>query len=188
MSVMVTKTTRVLIVYSTVCSVIDQRRQQSFASLAFVGGIHRWLVNFPHKGPVTQKLLPFDVVIMMQFFSSINEKLICWFSWPRFKQRCNHARSRTTFRVNHVNSLAPGKCSWNVKLAYSNFQTQIKDRYLEYFVWNWHQVNATRPQRLLVNIASGNGLVPSGIKPLSEPTLTQIYITICHHNDTMSYR
>ena len=27
-------------------------------------GIHRWLVNFPHKGPVTRKMFPFDDVIM----------------------------------------------------------------------------------------------------------------------------
>ena len=28
------------------------------------GGIHRWLVNSPHKGPVTRKMFPFDDVIM----------------------------------------------------------------------------------------------------------------------------
>ena len=32
-----------------------------------------------------------------------------------------------------------------------------------------------------VNIGSGNGLVPSGNKPLPEPMLTQIYVAIwCH--------
>ena len=30
----------------------------------FVRGIHRWLVNSPHKGPVTRKLFTFDDVIM----------------------------------------------------------------------------------------------------------------------------
>ena len=34
------------------------------ASLACVRGIHRSPVNSPHKGPVTQKMLPFDDVIM----------------------------------------------------------------------------------------------------------------------------
>ena len=33
----------------------DQRKHQSSASPAFVRGIHRWLVNSPHKGQVTQK-------------------------------------------------------------------------------------------------------------------------------------
>ena len=34
----------------------------------------------------------------------------------------------------------------------------------------------TRPYLWLVNIGSGNGLVPSGNKPLPEPMLTQIYV------------
>ena len=33
-----------------------------------------------------------------------------------------------------------------------------------------------RPYRWLVNIGSGNGLVPSGNKPLPEPMLTQTYV------------
>ena len=51
-------------VYSTVYSYVDQRKHQSSASLAFVQGIHRSPVNSPHKGPVTQKMFPFDDVIM----------------------------------------------------------------------------------------------------------------------------
>ena len=51
-------------VYSTVNSGADQRKHQSSASLAFVRGIHRWPMNFPHKGPVTRKKFPFDDVIM----------------------------------------------------------------------------------------------------------------------------
>ena len=39
-------------------------RHQSSASLAFVGGIHRWPVNFSHKGPATRKMFPLDDVIM----------------------------------------------------------------------------------------------------------------------------
>ena len=33
----------------------------------------------------------------------------------------------------------------------------------------------------LVNIGSGNGLVPSGNKPLPEPMLTQIYVAKWRH-------
>ena len=40
------------------------RKYQSSMSLAFVRRIHRWPVNFPHKGPVTRKMFPFDHVIM----------------------------------------------------------------------------------------------------------------------------
>ena len=37
-------------------------KHQSSASLAFVEGTHRWLVNFPRKWPVTRKIFPFDDV------------------------------------------------------------------------------------------------------------------------------
>ena len=56
--------TSLTIVYSTVYSGADQRKQQSSASLAFVSGIHRRPVNSPHKWPVTRKMFPFDDVIM----------------------------------------------------------------------------------------------------------------------------
>ena len=56
--------TSVTIVYSTICSGVDQRKHQSSASLVFVRGIHRWPVNSPHKGPVTPKIFQFDDVIM----------------------------------------------------------------------------------------------------------------------------
>ena len=46
------------IVFWTVYS--HQWKHQSSASLAFV----RWPVNFPHCGPVTRKMFPFDDVIM----------------------------------------------------------------------------------------------------------------------------
>ena len=44
MSTMASKITAVSIVYSTVCSGADKKHQGP-ASLAFVGGIHRWPVN-----------------------------------------------------------------------------------------------------------------------------------------------
>ena len=56
MSAMASQITVVSIVYSTVCSGAYQRKHQSFASLAFVRGIHR--------SPVTRKTFPFDDVIM----------------------------------------------------------------------------------------------------------------------------
>ena len=46
---------------------VDQRKHQSSASLAFVWGIHRGPVTSPHKGPVTQKMFPFDDVIKWSF-------------------------------------------------------------------------------------------------------------------------
>ena len=43
---MVSQITVVSIVYSTISSGADQRKYQSFASLASVGGIHRWRLPF----------------------------------------------------------------------------------------------------------------------------------------------
>ena len=61
MGAMASQITSVSIVYSTVCSGEDQRKHQSFASLAFLREIHRWTVN--HKGPMTRKMFPLDDVI-----------------------------------------------------------------------------------------------------------------------------
>ena len=73
-SVMASQTTGISFVCSNVCSGADQRKRQSSASLAFVRGIHRWLVNYPHKGPVTWKMFPFDDVIMCYLYQP-NEPL-----------------------------------------------------------------------------------------------------------------
>ena len=62
---MASQITSLTIVYSIVNSDADQRKHQSSASLAFVRGIHRWSVNSPHKWPVTRKMFPFDIVIML---------------------------------------------------------------------------------------------------------------------------
>ena len=58
------------IVYPPFIQGADQRKHQSFASLAFVWGIHRWPVNSPHKGPVTRKIFPFDDVIILDLSST----------------------------------------------------------------------------------------------------------------------
>ena len=57
---MASQITGLPIVYLTVYSGGDQRKDQSSASLAFVWVIHRWPVNSPHKWPVTRKIFPFD--------------------------------------------------------------------------------------------------------------------------------
>ena len=64
MSAMAFQTTGVSIVYLTVSSGADQGEHESFASLAFVRGIHRWPANSQHKGPVTRKMFPLNDVIM----------------------------------------------------------------------------------------------------------------------------
>ena len=66
---MASQITSLAMVYSTVYSGVDQRKLQSSATLAFARGIHRGLVNSPHKGPVTRKMFPFDDVIMQHLSS-----------------------------------------------------------------------------------------------------------------------
>ena len=65
MTTMVSRFTSLTVVYSIVYWDAYQRKHQSSALLAFVWGIHQWLVNSPHKGPVTRKMIPFDDVIML---------------------------------------------------------------------------------------------------------------------------
>ena len=64
MGAIASQITSLTIVYRTVDSDADQREHQSFASLAFVWGIHRGPVNSPHKKPVTWKMFPFSDLIM----------------------------------------------------------------------------------------------------------------------------
>ena len=65
MIMLASQITSLTVVYSIVYSGVNQRKHQSSASLAFVLEIHRGPVNFPHKGPVTRKMFPFDDVIML---------------------------------------------------------------------------------------------------------------------------
>ena len=68
MSATASQITSLTIVYSKAHSGTDQRKYQSYASLAFVRGIQRWPVNSPHKGSVTRKIFLFDDVIMDNLF------------------------------------------------------------------------------------------------------------------------
>ena len=64
MSTVASQITSLMIVYTTFYSGADQRKHQISASLAFVRGIHRWLVNSSHEGPVMRKMFPINDVIM----------------------------------------------------------------------------------------------------------------------------
>ena len=64
MGAMASQITSLTTVYSTDNSGANQRKHQSSVSLAFVRGIRRWPVNSPHKWPVTQKMFPFEDVMI----------------------------------------------------------------------------------------------------------------------------
>ena len=72
MGTMVCQITSLTIIYSAAYTGTYQINHQSSASLAFVRGIHHWLVNFPHKWPVTRKMFPlYDVIIFVLFISRV---------------------------------------------------------------------------------------------------------------------
>ena len=99
MNAMTSQITSHMVVYSTIYSGTDQRRQQSSASLAFVRGIHRWRVNSPHKGPVTQKN-PFTDVItrcalyQMLYFTTVI--FLCRSQKPQFAMKRSATASDVT--------------------------------------------------------------------------------------------
>ena len=76
------------------------------------------------------------------------------------------------------------------KVLVNSFQVHFIDWWLGHLSWNSFQVDVFGPHWWEVNIGSGNGLVPSGSKPLPEPMLTQIHIVSLGHNElsnTMGY-
>ena len=66
-----------------------------------------------------------------------------------------------TVSRNGINSLDPGKCGCNIWLY--DFETLFSDWCLEYFLWNCPRVIATGPPWWRVNIALGNGWLPSDL-------------------------
>ena len=87
MGAMTSQITSLMIVYSTIYSGSDQRKHQSSASLAFMRGIHRWPVNSPHKGPVTQKMFLFDDIIIYELLL-LEEAIKPWHPGLRNANQC----------------------------------------------------------------------------------------------------
>ena len=79
---------------------------------------------------------------------------------------CGICRLQNAFRT-HWHPQGP----W-MKFSINNFQANFSDWWLEYLFWNCIQMNG--PYWWWVNVGSGNGLVPTGNKPLPNPDL-------CHH-------
>ena len=90
MSAIVSQITSLTIVNSTVYSGTDQRQPQSYASLGFVWGIHKWLVKSPHKGPVTRNMFPFDDVIMALLDAFCVHNMFLWIVIIRIGEHIVH--------------------------------------------------------------------------------------------------
>ena len=93
MGAMASQITSLTIVYSTVYWGADQRKYQSSALLAFVRGIHQWLVNSPHKGPVTWKMFPFDDIIMNPILLKCHRSQWPWRIWVKWSLSTNYVHN-----------------------------------------------------------------------------------------------
>ena len=71
---------------------------------------------------------------------------------------------------------------WEIWMKFwtCNFQTDFNDWWLRHHLWNCTNMNVTGLHWPSFNIGSGNGLVPSGNKPLPEPMLAMTQISCCH--------
>ena len=83
--------TGISLVCSTVCSGADQRKHQSSAPLAFVRGIHRWLVNSLHKRTITRKMFPFNDSSCVQFSTYFCDWCLDYFLWNNIYIECHRA-------------------------------------------------------------------------------------------------
>ena len=130
------------IVYSTVYSDADQRKNQSSASLAFVRGIHRGPVNSAHKWPVARKMFPFDDVIMTYY----KRVTTCW---------------TYNFQTTKVITLR-----WPIPCWMNNTIQFIKNRHLsfdiEYHIQSYNHQNGKFPCSLLC-LLMGRGEALQGL-------------------------
>ena len=130
MGAMASQTTGVFIVCSRVCSGADQRKYQSSASLAFVRGIHRWPVDSPHKGPVTQKMFPFDDIMCAQIL-------------PKLFQPLHPPHWSNRFEILHreqENNWAMGKKLMATR-DFARFEFKMSFKVIPYIAittWGWH--------------------------------------------------
>ena len=106
-----------------------------------------------------------------------------WYDTKEYRTPILHYQCTPGYRmiipILPLNSLAPGGI-W-LQSQINKFQTHFNDKYLKYFLWNCYQVNATIHHWSLIHTGSGNGLVPSGNKPLPEPVWTKIPVAIWRH-------
>ena len=77
-------------------------------------GLHRWLVNSPHKWPVTRKMFPFDDVITdgdhdlewnnnkAKFLSNLITRKILLTKWGLVKTISQHQRVESKTNIHHM--------------------------------------------------------------------------------------
>ena len=160
MGAMASQITSPTSVYSNIYSGADQRKHQSSAWLAFVWWIHRWPVTSPHKGPGTQKMFPFDDVIMQRvifdpYINVLKDHVvkavidINWFLFVIFWQYAYlTVACDVMWRTRSGSTLAQlitvnfrWTCIWNEKWKLWNLGEILAYSYILKYSWNSIQVN-----------------------------------------------
>ena len=121
------------------------RKQQSFASLAFVRGIRRWSVNSPHKEPVTRECFHLMMssriacICGPDFGTTAPRSSYAGTRYPQIRIRIIPTRlTRTKFEMPYFFNIY----TRNFYKAYayliipSNFQTNIKN--VIFISWQWY--------------------------------------------------
>ena len=117
MSTMASQITGISIVCSTIHSGADQRKHQSYASLAFVRGIHQWPVNSPHKGPLTSR--SGSKVVVHDTHSIDGEYLYQIWQWfLQWKENCGTDSISSTDK--RINIQTDWQTKWNQYNPHSN--------------------------------------------------------------------
>ena len=138
--------------------------------------------------------LIFVMSLNFMLFCCNDNKLISTYQWMQSiaanlvadqLQNCLQGTHLWYFKLNikwwdpAINSLAPGRCGCNLNWIIFKL---FSDRYLEHFLWNCPQVNATRPHWWLVNIGAGNG---SGA--IRHQAITWAILCMCPANGRWRY-
>ena len=116
MSAMAPQIRGVSIVCLGVCSDTDKGKHRSSASLAFVRRIHRWPVDFPHKGSVTRKMFSFDDVMICLGVWACPVQYIIWTQFESFRDHFVNAPSqwKTTLHCNVVSHWSGAYTKWSM--------------------------------------------------------------------------
>ena len=137
MSTIVSQITDVSIVCSAICSGANDRKHQSFASLAFV----RWIP----KGPVTRKMFPFGDVTMW-YFTESEESAPAPSSRRRLpisdrRDSSCVCSSTTCLRRRNVSSLCSYFISCTRCTSYRSIRKILKTHFLSRFKWCFTRIS-----------------------------------------------
>ena len=145
------------------------------------------LVNNREAGDLRRKRAHHDVTVIRTLASHINHSTVCansvlkndrkWNIFLCFVTYIHHVKVYTMVQcfytvLNSIYIVGCGGAARNFKSTLTHWplwnlnETDFSDWWLKHLLWNWPNMYVTGLHWWSVNFDSGNGLVPSGIKPL----------------------